>query len=80
MPNANGYPAETRLLAIHLYVEGSSYGSIGRVLKVNLQSVANWVNAYTAQLPNAPLLEKVKQAELDELFTFIGREKTRSTS
>ena len=79
-PHENGYPAETRLLAIRMYLEGSSYGSIGRVLKVNPQSVANWVSAYTAQLPNAPLPEKVKHAELDELFTFVGKKKTRSTS
>lgn len=76
----NGYPAETRLLAIRMYVEGSSYGSIGRVLKVNPQSVANWVSAYTAKLPKAPLPEKVKHAELDELFTFVGKKKTKSTS
>jgi hypothetical protein len=63
-----------------MYLEGSSYGSIGRVLKVNPQSVANWVNAYSAKLPNAPLPEKVKKAELDELFTFVGKKKTRSTS
>lgn len=76
----NGYPAETRLLAIRMYVEGSSYGSIGRVLKVNPQSVANWVSAYTAKLPKAPLPEKVKTAQLDELFTFVGKKKTKSTS
>jgi transposase-like protein len=79
-PKENGYPAETRLVAIRMYVEGSSYGSIGRVLKVNRQSVANWVSAYTAKLPKAPLPEKVKKAELDELFTFVGKKKTKSTS
>ena len=79
-PNETGYPAETRLLAIRMYVEGSSYGSIGRVLKVNPQSVANWVSTYTAKLPKAPLPERVKNAELDELFTFVGKKKTKSTS
>jgi len=78
-PKAKGYSAEIRLLAIRMYVEGSSYGSIGRVLKVNPQSVANWVSAYTAQLPKAPLPAKVKNAELDELFTFVGKKKTKST-
>lgn len=63
-----------------MYVEGSSYGSIGRVLKVNPQSVANWVHAYAAKPPKAPLPEKVKQAELDELFTFVGKKKTKSMS
>ncbi len=79
-PREHGYGAETRLLAICMYVEGNSYGSIGRVLKVNPQSVANWVSAYTAKLPKAPLPEKVKNAELDELFTFVGKKKTKSTS
>jgi hypothetical protein len=63
-----------------MYLEGSSYGSIGRVLKVNPQSVANWVSAYTAKLPAAPVPNKPRKAELDELYTFIGRKKTKSTS
>jgi hypothetical protein len=50
------------------------------VLKVNPQSVANWVSQYTAKLPNAPVPAKVKKAELDELYTFIGKKKTKSTS
>ena len=59
-------------------MEGSSYGSIGRVLKVNPQSVANWVKQYTAKLPAAPLPNKVRKAELDELYTFVGEKKTKS--
>ena len=79
-PKEKSYPADIRLLAIRMYVEGSSYRSIGRVLKVNAQSVANWVSAYTAQLPKAPLPQKVKKAELHELFTFVGKKKTKSIS
>jgi transposase-like protein len=79
-PKENGYPAETRQLAIRMYVEGSSYGSIARILKVNPQSVANWVQSYSAKLPPAPLPNKVKKAELDELYTFVGKKKTKSTS
>ncbi|HSG42021.1 MAG TPA: helix-turn-helix domain-containing protein [Anaerolineales bacterium] len=79
-PTHKGYPEETRLLAIRMYVEGSSYRSIGRLLKVNPQSVANWVSAYTAKLPQAPMPDKVNKAELDELYTFIGKKKTKSTS
>jgi transposase-like protein len=78
-PKEHGYPEATRLLAIRMYVEGSSYGSIGRVLKVNPQSVANWVSHYTARLPQAPLPAKVRKAELDELYTYIGKKKTKST-
>ena len=79
-PKLNGYPPETRLLAIRMYVEGNSYHAIGRILKVNPQSVVNWVKAYTAQLPAAPLPEKPRTAELDELYTFIGKKKTKSIS
>ncbi len=79
-PKQHGYSEAIRLLAIRMYVEGSSYGSIGRVLKVNPQSVANWISAYTAKLPEAPLPERVTKAELDELYTFLGKKKTKSTS
>ena len=78
-PKPHGYPEETRLLAIRIYVEGSSYGSIARVLKINPQSVANWVSQYTAKLPRAPMPLKVRKAELDELYTFEGKKKTKST-
>ena len=77
-PKENGYPAEMRLLAIRMYVEGSSYGSIARVLKVNPQSVANWVNRYISKLPPAPMPSQVRKAELDELYTFVGAKKTKS--
>ena len=79
-PNESGYPAATRLLAIRMYVEGSSYGSIARVLKVNPQTVANWVSAHATQLPPAPLPQKVRKAELDELYTYVGQKKTKFTS
>ena len=79
-PNPNGYPDEIRMLAIRMYVEGSSYRSIARILKVNPQSIANWVKQYTAKLPPAPMPNKVKKAELDELYTFVGKKKTKSTS
>jgi hypothetical protein len=68
------------MLSIRMYVEGSSYGSIGRILKANLQSVANWVSQYTAKLPKARMPGKVKKAEWNELYTFVGKKKTKSTS
>lgn len=79
-PNENGYPAEVRLQAIRLYLEGNSFRSIERLLKVNHQSVANWVKQYSERLPTAQVPKKPKVAELDELFTFIGKKKTNSMS
>jgi transposase-like protein len=46
---------------------------IGRTLGVNHQSVANWVKAHVAQLPNAPVPAEVETVELDELFTFVEK-------
>jgi len=43
-------------------------------------SRSNWVGQYTAKLPNAPMPAKVNKAELDELYTFVGKKKTKSTS
>lgn len=79
-PKLNGYAKETKLLAVRMYVEGNSYHANARILKVNPQSVVNWVKQYTARLPAAPVPRKPKIAELDELYTFIGKKKTKSTS
>ena len=75
-----GYPKETRMLALRMYVEGSSQRSIARILKISPQSVSNWINAYVSKLPPAPVPQKPKVAELDELCTFLKQKKTKSTS
>ncbi|MFN8427021.1 MAG: helix-turn-helix domain-containing protein [Anaerolineales bacterium] len=75
-----GYSKETRMLALRMYVEGNSQRSIARILKVSPQSVSNWINAYVAKLPPAPVPRKPSVAELDELYTFLKRKKTKSTS
>jgi len=43
-----GYSQETRMLALRMYVEGSSQRSIARILKVSPQSVSNWINSYVS--------------------------------
>jgi transposase-like protein len=50
-PARHGYAGETRLAAIRMVLEGKSYGTIVRALEVDPQSVANWANQYTANLP-----------------------------
>jgi transposase len=79
-PLPQGYSAEKRMLAIRMYVEGSSQRSIGRILQVSPQTVANWINAYTSKLPPAQVPEKPRTAELDEMYTFVQQKKTKSTS
>lgn len=79
-PKENGYPEAMRLQAIRLYVDGLNYRRIGRHLGVDHKTVINWVNAYAAQLPDAPQPDEVNNAEMDELYTFIKQKKTESTS
>ena len=61
--------------ALEMYVDGGNFRRIARHLKVNHQTVANWVTAHA----EAPVPEEVNEAEMDELFTFIGSKKTKST-
>lgn len=77
-PRRHGYDEATRLRAVGMYVDGMNLRRIARQLGVNHQSVANWVKAYTSQLPPAPQPETVETVEMDELFTFIGDKKAKS--
>ena len=63
-----------------MYVDGMNLRRIARHLGVNHQSVANWVKAYSAQLPSAPLPDKVDIVEMDELHTFIEKKRKRHIS
>jgi transposase-like protein len=78
-PKEQGYPVALRQQAVKLYLEGVNYRRIGRLLEVDHKTIMHWVKAYSDQLPPAPLPTDVNNAELDELFTFIGRKKTSST-
>jgi len=79
-PLPQGYAAEKRMLAIRMYVEGSSQRSIGRILQVSPQTVANWITAYTNKLPPTKMPAKPRTAELDEMYTFVQQKKTKSIS
>jgi transposase-like protein len=75
-PKPLGYPEETRREAVRLYLEGTNFRRIGRVLGVNHQSIINWVNAYHAPLPAAEQTVAAPETlEMDELFTFVGSKK-----
>ena len=76
-----GYAEEVKREAIRLYLEGTNFRRIGRILQVNHQSVVNWVNAYHAALPESRTpVTKPAVLEMDELFTFVNSEKRPLTS
>jgi len=60
-PTLHGCSEATRPLAICIYVEGRSYSSIGRLLNVNPQSIANWVSQYTPNYPMHPYQQRSKR-------------------
>lgn len=81
-PKPQGYPEAIRRQAIQMYVDGGNFRRIGRVLGITHRTVMNWVNAYGARLPERPPQpnDPPEVNELDELFTFVGQKKTKSTS
>lgn len=81
-PAINGYAQAVRQQAVRLYLEGTNFRRIGRLLGVNHQSAVNWINAYHRSLPAPPeqLVTSPETVELDEVFTFIGSKKLRLTS
>lgn len=81
-PKEQGYEQSVRQQAVQMYVDGMNFRRIARHLKVNHQSVINWVNAHAATIaPTPPLPDKKPNiVELDELFTFVGDKKTKPTS
>ena len=75
----HGYDDKLRKQAIRLYVDGMNLRRTARHLGVHHSTVSIWVKEYASHLPQAPQPKKVKTAEMDELFTFIGNKKTKST-
>ena len=74
MPKPMGYDPAVREQALRLYLEGSSLRSVGRILHVHHQSVANWVKAAEQTLPEQVADQTATgTVEIVELFTFIGK-------
>lgn len=81
-PKRNGYDMDTRQRAIRLVLDGNSQRQAARHTGVSHGTVANWFKQYADSLPEAlpGTGSTVDVAEQDELFTFIGRKKTKRTS
>ena len=56
-------------------VDGNNLRRIARHLKVTPQTVACEVTDVAEALPEIPLPNKVKEAEMDEMFTFISEKR-----
>ena len=79
-PKPMGYDISIKEMALRLYLEGTSFRAIGRLLSVNYVSVINWVNAHERTLPQQVTdTTPTDTVEADELFTFIAQKKSGST-
>jgi transposase-like protein len=75
-----GYPKEVRRKALQLYVDGVNLRRIARPLGHHHRTVSLSVQAQADKLPDPPVPSEVKEAEMDELLTFIRDNKTKSSS
>lgn len=67
-PKERGYDEEIRLQALQLFLEGVSLRQVSRILEVNHQSVANWVNGYANHLPPNLPESILETAMLDGIY------------
>ena len=81
-PMPTGYSTTIRQQALRRYADGMNLRRIARQLGVVHQTMANWVAAHADALPAPPPQPDgpVEVAELDELYTSSGHQKTPATS
>jgi|GEM_PF-2732712 hypothetical protein len=66
---AKGHPEEVRKQAFETYMDGMNLRGIGHDLGIHHRTVSLGVKAHAESLPEVPVPEEVKTAEMAELFT-----------
>lgn len=70
-------PKSMKRQALHLYLEGLGFRSIGRFLGVSNVSVLNWIRSFGEEVASLRTeQESIEMVELDEMHSFIGSKKT----
>jgi len=64
-----------RRFGLSMYLEGTGFHSIGRLLSVSHVAVQKWVKKYGAELKQIRNPKPVRVMELDELHTYVGSKK-----
>jgi hypothetical protein len=63
--------------ALHLYLEGFGFRSIGRLLGVSNVSVLNWIKSFGREVEELSSDSKeIEMVEVDEVHSYIGSKKT----
>jgi len=62
--------------ALHLYLEGLGFRSIGRILGVSNVSVLNWIRDFGKKVQELNSdCQKIEMVEVDEMHSYIGSKK-----
>ena len=75
----HGYDDKIRKQAIRLYIDSMNMRQTARHLGVHHRTVSVWVREHVSNLPPSSTTQEGETAEMDELFSFIGNKKTKST-
>ena len=63
--------------ALHLYLEGLGFRSIGRILGVSNVSVLNWIRDFGNKVQELHSdSQQIKMVEVDEILSYVGSKKT----
>lgn len=73
-----GKPPGYQRMALHLYLEGEGFRSIGRLLGVSNVAVMNWIHQFAEKLDpiRKPPGVELEIVEIDEMYSFIQQKKT----
>ena len=70
-------PNSLKKQALHLYLEGLGFRSIGRILGVSNVSVLNWIRDFGKKIQELNSDNKqIEMVEVDEMHSYIGSKKT----
>lgn len=71
------YPDTVKRQALHLYLEGLGFRSIGRFLGVSNVTVLNWIRSFGETVRGLQSeSQDIDFVELDEMHSYIGNKKT----
>ena len=70
-------PQSLKRQALHLYLEGLGFRSIGRILGVSNVSVLNWIIDFGKKVQELNSdSQQIEMVEVDEMHSYIGSKKT----
>ena len=70
-------PKSLKRQALHLYLEGLDFRSIGRFLGVSNVSVLNWIRSFGKEVGDLHFESKeIEMVEVDEMHSYIASKKT----